>query len=270
MAQDAEALRARHAALREALASNPFGRPLHVASTEEGGAQKGDVYATLERPFAAVGNALREPTAWCDILLLQVNVKQCDASKTGGEERLAARVTRKPRDPAEDGQRLGLAYRLAAADAGYLRVELSAPSGPLGTTDYRIELEAAPLDARRTFVHFSYAYRMGFAARLAMQAYLSGAGRDKVGFTVLERRAGGEPVYVQGTRGVIERGAMRYFLGVEAYLASLEAPAPERLATRLRLWYAAIQRHWRQLAEEVSRDEYLAMKRRALESSVGS
>lgn len=265
-AQDAETLRERHAELRAVLERNAFGRPLHVESSDRDGRQKGDVHAILERPFGSVAKALQGVRPWCDILLLQVNVKHCE----GGRDHLTALVTRRAGDPVESAHRLEFSYSVAAASRSYLRVELGAPSGPLGTSDYRIHLEAAPLDAQRTFVHFSYSYRSGIAARLAMRAYLAGAGRDKVGFTVVAHGPDGQPVYVQGLRGVIERGAMRHFLAVEAYLASLEAPGPRRLTARLTHWYASIERHWRQLAEDVSRDEYIAMKRRELESSVGS
>ena len=99
-------------------------------------------------------------------------------------------------------------------------------------------------------MHLSYAYTLGFTARLAMDAYLAGAGRDKRGFSV----EGGE-------RGVVERSAMRHYLAIEAYLASLAAPPSERLETRLRNWYAAIARY-PQLREPVGADEYVEMKRR--------
>ena len=44
---------------------------------------------------------------------------------------------------------------------------MSADEGPLGTRDYRLVLEAAPLDGGRTFLHLSYAYAYGTIARLA-------------------------------------------------------------------------------------------------------
>ncbi|MGH8733376.1 MAG: hypothetical protein ACREVB_06810, partial [Burkholderiales bacterium] len=126
-----------------------------------------------------------------------------------------------------------------------LRVRLSASSGPVGTRDYEIVLEAAPLDSRRTLIHMSYAYTLGSMARAAMSAYLAGAGREKRGFTV----DGGE-------RGVVERAAMRYYLAIEAYLKS-----PDSLETRLHHWYTATTRY-PQLRERVGLEEYVAMKRR--------
>jgi len=246
-AQDAAALRARHEALRAQLANNPFGRALHVESSASGGAHKGDVYAVIEHPFGVVAPALARPAHWCDILTLQVNIKRCIAA---GGDALTAFITRKPRDPVDSAQRVDFRYQPAAASADYLRVALTAPAGPVGTRDYKIVLEAAPLDARRTFIRMSYAYTLGWTARLAMDAYLAGTGRDKRGFSV----DGGE-------RGVIERSAMRHYLAIEAYLASLAAPAERRLEMRLRNWYSAISRY-PQLQEPVGPDEYVEMKRR--------
>ena len=246
-AQDAEALRARHAALHQQLANNPFGRTLHVESSASGGAHKGDVYAVIEHPYDVVAPALARPAHWCDILMLQLNIKRCSAASG---DSLAAFITRKARDPVDSAHRVDFRYAPVVAGGDYLRVALSAPSGPMGTRDYRILVEAAPLDSRRTFMHLSYAYTLGFAARVAMDAYLVGAGRDKRGFSV----DGGE-------RGVVERSAMRHYLAIEAYLGSLAAPPGERLEARLRDWYAAIARY-PQLREPVGLDEYVEMKRR--------
>lgn len=252
-AQDAGTLRARHAALREQLASNPFGRPLHVESDASGGAHKGEIFAVIDQPYGVVGPALARPANWCDILMLQINIKRCGAADA---DTLAAFITRKPRDPLDSAHRVDFRYEPAMADADYLRVALGARAGPMGTRDYKILLEAAPLDSRRTFVHMSYAYTLGFAARFAMDAYLAGAGRDKRGFTV----DGGE-------RGVVERSAMRHYLAIEAYLASLSAPPGQRLQARLRDWYAATARY-PQLREPVGAEEYVEMK--VMEASAAS
>jgi len=245
-AQDTGALRARHEALRAQLANSPFGRALHVESSASSGAHKGDIYAVIEHPYGVVAPALARPANWCDILTLQVNIKRCSAAS----DSLTAFITRKPRDPVDSAHRVDFRYAPVVAGSDYLRVELSAPSGPVGTRDYRILVEAAPLDSRRTFIHMSYTYTLGFAARMAMDAYLAGSGRDKRGFSV----EGGE-------RGVVERSAMRHYLAIEAYLASLATPRGQRLEARLRDWYAATARY-PQLREPVSLDEYVEIKRR--------
>ena len=205
----------------------------------------------IDKPYSVVAPALARPAHWCDILTLQVNVKRCNAS----DDTLAAFITRKPREPVDSAHRVDFRFQLAATKADYLHVALRSRTGPVGTRDYEIVLEAAPLDARRTFMHMSYAYTLGSMARLAMDAYLAGAGRDKVGFSVVERLPDGRPVHVNGVRGVVERNAMRYYLAVEAHLES------QNLETRLRHWYAATARY-PQLRETVGLDEYVQMKRR--------
>jgi hypothetical protein len=251
--QDADALRARHSALNEQLANNPFGRPLHVVSRTNGGAHKGEIYAVIDEPYRVAASALERPESWCEILVLQVNVKRCNA----GGGRVLTLVTRKPRDPADSAYRVEFGFS-GASSPDYLRVALTAPEGPVGSRDYQIRLEAAPLDERRTFIHMSYAYTLGWMGRLAMNAYLAGAGSEKFGFSVVDRRADGSLVYIDGVRGVIERGAMRYYLAVESYLA---APSAQRLEARLRNWYAQTSRY-PQLRESVGAEEYVAMKKR--------
>jgi hypothetical protein len=49
-------------------------------------------------------------------------------------------------------------------------------------------------------------------SQIAMQTYLSTSGADKVGFTSENGKL------VGGTRGVMERNTMRYFLAIDAYL----------------------------------------------------
>ncbi len=154
-AQDAAALRARHVALKEQLANNPFGRPLHVESSASGGAHRGQIYAVIEQPYPVVASALARPEAWCQILTLQVNIKRCSADQSG--QALAAFITRKPRDAIDSAYRVDFRYEPTTKSGDYLRVGLGASSGPMGTHDYQIVLEAAPLDSRHTFMHMSYA-----------------------------------------------------------------------------------------------------------------
>src|SRR5262245_63058783 len=234
LAQDAAALRAREAALRGELANNQFRRPLVLESTESSGVLRGDVYAVLAQPFKTVGEGLRAATGWCDILMLQTNIKACSARGTGAGSILSVAIGRKFDQPLEQAYQVEFDYRVAAATPDYLSVRLGADSGPLGTKDYRIALEAVPLDAKRSFVHLSYSYAFGPAARIAMQGYLATSGRDKVGFSVVERSPDGTPVYVGGERGVIERNAMRYYLAIEAYLG---APTAAQQEKRLNDWF---------------------------------
>ena len=109
-------------------------------------------------------------------------------------------------------------------------------------------------------MHFSYANAYGFAGRMVMQTYLATLGRDKVGFTSTVPYSGGSPGYIGGVRGVVERNTMRYYLAMEAYLATLSAPLQTRQEKRLHSWFTSTEQYARQL-HEVDRATYLEMKR---------
>ena len=263
VAQDAASLRARFGTLTQELSNNQFQRPLYLESSESPNDLKGEIYATIEQPFSAVGPALQGVGHWCEILILHLNVKDCQASGAGPADTLSVVIGKKYDQALEDAYRVDFTYKVGAATADYLRVQLNAEAGPVGTKNYRIIFEAVPVDAKRTFVHMSYAYGYGMAARVAMQAYLATVGRSKVGFSVVGQKADGKPVYIGNVRGVVERNTMRYFLAIESYLGALSAPPAQRVEQRLRDWYAAIERYPVQL-HEMERNEYIDMKRREL------
>jgi hypothetical protein len=256
-----EALRAKHEELQEKLARNPFGRPLHLMSQEGSNELRGDVYGVLNYPFAQVDRGFREAASWCDVLILPFNTKHCYAAPGEGATKLSVRIGRKADQPAEQAFPIAFNYRVAARTAEYLRIVLQAESGPLGTRDYQITLEATPIDAGRTFIHLGYAYKFGAMSRIAMQTYLSTVGASKVGFTVVGREADGTPKHVGGMLGATERNTMRYFLAIDSYLDSLLVPEHARVDKRLNDWFAATEKYPRQL-HEMDRAQYLAMKQK--------
>jgi hypothetical protein len=259
-AADASVLRVKHAELRDELRNNNFQRALHIDSSEVGDALKGDVYAVLDHPFALVSKALKEPSGWCDVLLLPFNTKYCRPVSGNEGTMLHVRIGRKYNQPVEKAHRLNFTWQPVASTADYLETRLNAAHGPVGTKDYRIVMSAVPLDDGRTFMHLSYSYGFGVAGRMAMQAYLATAGADKIGFTVNGRDGRGQPIYIGGMRGAIERNAMRYYLAIDAHVASLRAPPEQQLDKRIEAWFAATERYARQL-HEMDRATYVAMKR---------
>ncbi len=252
-AQDAAALGAKFDTLQDKLAHNPYGRPLVLQSTQTADRLEGEVYARVDQPYAAVQRALQGTDHWCAILILHLNVKMCHALPAG----LDMALGRKYDQPVDDAYKLHFDYKLANAGADYLKAELTSADGPLGTRDYRIAVEAAPLDATHTMLHMSYAYGFGFTARVAMNTYLATVGSAKVGFSVDGKDGDGKPAYVGGVRGLVERNTMRYYLAIDDFVA---APASTQLEQRLATWFDATERYPRQL-HELERSDYLAMKR---------
>ena len=257
----ADQLRAKHAELASKLSNNQFRQPLYLDSSESPAGVTGNVYALIDHPFATAAAALNSPDGWCEILILHINTKYCRASVGDQGNILNVSIGNKHHQALNLAHRLEFAYRVAAQTPNYLQVTLNADQGPLGTRDYRIVFEAVAVDGGRTFIHVSYAYGFGTMGRLAMQAYLGTLGRSKVGFTVAGTQADGRPLYIGGTRGVVERNAMRHYLAIEATLGALSTPPQARLERRLRDWFAAAERYPRQL-HEMELGEYLDMKRK--------
>lgn len=264
----AQALGARHLALGEALRNNAFQRPLYLQSSQGDGRLQGDIYAELEQPFSLVGPVLQGMGHWCDALILHLNVKACQPLPASAGAQLRLYIGRKHEQPLADAYAFAFRFQVLAHEADYLRVLLSAAQGPLGTHDYRMQVEVLALPGERSVIHLSYAYAYGLAAHLAMQGYLASGGRDKVGFTVVGTTASGQPLYQGAMRGVVERNTMRYYLALEAYLGALGAPPGEQLNRRLQAWYQGVERYPLQL-HEIERAAYLSMKHKEVSRQQG-
>ena len=263
-ADEPAALRTKYSELKDELRNNNFHQPLHIDSAQTGDNLRGDVYAVLDHPFAEFSAAMKDPADWCDILILPFNTKYCHAVDGNGGPMLVVRIGRKADQRVQDAYRLDFALRPAAATGDYFESRLDAKSGPLGTRDYRIVVSAVPIDGGRTFMHLSYSYGYGATGRFAMQVYLSTVGAEKVGFSTTGKDANGQPIYIGGVRGAIERNAMRYFLAIDAHLASLSTPPAQRVEKRIQAWFNATERYPRQL-REMDRPAYVAMKRNEYE-----
>ncbi len=250
-----------HQSLAQALSDNPFKRPIVLQSTESPAQLKGEIYAVLDHPFSMVNVALNNPAHWCDALILHLNVKYCGAENSQNNSLLHLNLGKKDDQELADTYKATFNYQQIASAADYFSVQLKANEGPLGTSDYRIVVEATPLNKNQTFLHFTYAYSFGLAGRIAMKGYLATIGKDKVGFTRVNAASNAQPDYIQGVRGVVERNTMRYYLTIDAYLASLNQPADKQLEKRLQGWFDSTEEYALQL-HELERDDYMQIKRK--------
>ena len=250
------ALRADYAALHEPLQVNPYGRPLVIASSEDPNRLMGNIHAVLPHPFEQVRRALSDPAQWCGVITLHVNTKYCRAQAGPDGPMLRVYVGTKTYEDLSTAARVDFAYHVSAKTPAYFETVMLAKDGPLGTRDYRIALEAIALPDDKTFIHLTYSYSYNFVGRLAMQAYLSTAGRDKVGFSRAPDAGSDRSALVGGMRGMVERNAMRYYLALDAYL---DHDAPDQLDQRLLAWFNATEQYPRQL-RDVDRADYLDMK----------
>lgn len=217
----AEILRSQYRTLSEQPNNAQFKKPLYLDSQETDKSVAGDIHALIDHSFASVAGTLSKTENWCDIFILHLNTKYCRAVPGEADPVIKVYIGRKSEQPLEDASQVNFKYTLVEKTADYLQVKLHADAGPLGTSDYRIVIEAAALDDKRTIVHLAYSYSFGLMGRLAMNSYLGTAGRDKVGFTVTGKQEDGQPIYVKGIRGVVERNTMRYYLALEVFFDAL-------------------------------------------------
>ena len=140
-----------------------------------------------------------------------------------------------------------------------LEVSLAGDHGPKGSRDYRLTLRAEWAAAGRTRVRVASRCAPGDVLDVLTRGYLATVGRAKIGFTVVGRDSSGAPRFVGGMRGLIERGAMRHYLALAAYLDSLDVPAARRFEASIERWWT-LSRRYPQL-EEASRSAYLETQR---------
>jgi hypothetical protein len=240
-----------------------FDAPFRMQSSDEGSDLTVEIASVIDFPYDQVRMALTDPEAWCEFTPLVFNVKACTLSLEDNRPLLTLHVARRFHDPVDRAFRLEYRFDVLENDGARSRIRLFAPRGPHGTRDYLIDLELFPAGQGRTELHFHTSFSPSLRSRFATYAYLEGAGRDKVGFSV-ERYDNGQPVYSSGVKGIIERNAMRYFLALEAYLHTLHLPREQRFEARLHAWFEATERYPRQL-REMGREEYLSAKRRERE-----
>lgn len=257
------------------LKKNSFGLPLFQESFERGERVHVDVYGIFDYPFSAMANVLKVPANWCDIVSLHPNVKACTYRERSDAWLLTFYLGRKVYQTPEDTRQVSYQYRTVSRQQGYLNIILSADGGPFGTKDHRLRFETLPIDGERTFVHVSYAYSSSLAFRLAEKSYFATLGRSKAGFTVTGTDSDGNPVYIGGPRGAIERNAVRYYFAIQSFLNTLHYPEESRFGNRIRQWYDLTSRYKRQLFD-LERDDYLTLKTKehknqvTLQRSVGT
>ena len=241
------------------LETNSFGLPLFLESFELDDRVNVDVYGIFDYPFSSVVSVLKVPANWCDIVSLHPNVKACTYRELPGAWLLTFYMGRKGYQPPEAARQVIYHYRNVDQQEGYLDIILSADAGPFGTKDHRMRFEALSLEGGRTFVHVSYAYSDSVALRLVEKAYFATFGWGKVGFTVTGADRKGNPVYIGGPRGAIERNAVRYYFAIQSFMNTLRYPEESRFGMRISEWYDLTNRYRKQLFD-LDRNDYLTFK----------
>ncbi|MDT8403103.1 hypothetical protein [Sulfuriflexus sp.] len=257
---DAQALQQEYQRLQGKLASNVYGIPVYIkSSSNDDNQMHGEIFGVISHPYDKVRDVLGTPATWCDIVPLHLNIKACTYQQRDKQYLLTFYTGRKFYESPDNAYIIRYLYTPLARHEDYLDIQLTADSGPLGTEDYNISVEAIPLDDDSTFLHFSFSYQHGLLANLAMGTYFLTLGSGKIGFSIVEEDESGEPVYVKGNRGVIERNVVRYYFAIQSYLVTLDVASEQRLQARLDRWFELTEQHARQL-HELDKEKYLEYK----------
>jgi len=238
---------------------NSFGFPLFLESFERDDRVYVDVYGIFDQTFSNVVNVLNVPANWCDIVSLHTNVKACTYRELPGSWQLTFYIGRKVYQPPKDAHQVIYRYRKVVQQQGYLDINLNADEGPLGTKDHRMRFEALPLDGGKTLIHVHYEYSDSVALRVAEKIYFATFGLGKLGFTVTGTDRKGNPVYIGGPRGAIERNAVRYYFAIQSFMNTLHYPEKIRFRMRIIQWYNLTNRYRKQLFD-LDRNDYLEFK----------
>jgi hypothetical protein len=230
-----------------------------IDSGERDGRFVGEIRAQVGHPFATVAEALTASREWCALAILHPNIKGCVCERTPEGERVTFYAGPKRGAKLEDAYPIRYSFRTPTVTPQRVDVLLNAEHGPLKTRDYEFAISAEPAGERATRLVVRYAYRPSIQSNLATAGYLATVGAGKHGFTVVGKDASGQPQYVGGTRGIVERNAMRQLLAIEAYLDTRARALAERDRARLERFHDLTERHAQQL-RELERDEYLSLK----------
>jgi hypothetical protein len=243
------------------LGKSPFAVPFSVESSVSKTASHVDIYGTIKYPFDIVQNELLVPTNWCEILLPDIKVGTCTYKKVNNTWLLNIYNLNKFSDPLEDAYQMKFKYRVSELQARYFDISLTAHEGPFHTKDHQFGLEAIPLDEDTTFIHLRYSYGYSSFSYLLMKLF----GGSKIGFSVTGTDSNGNPVYVNGLRGSVERNVACYYLALLAYLDTRKIPAEQRFEKQISQWYDLAGQYKKQLLDMEKKD-YLTYKRRDRES----
>jgi hypothetical protein len=200
--------------------------------------------------------------------MLHPNIKHCMPGSGSGGVLLDMTMTAQREGLFGPAYPLQLTWNTVTRDTSHLVVELMAERGPMGTRDYRIGFELAPLEGGSSVMRLVYSSAFTATGLWMAQAYVSTVARHRVGFTVVDTDAQGRPVLVRGVRAAIERNTMRFHLAVQSWLAVQQLPPAQRVARAIEAWFDASERHATQL-HEVERDEYVRRKTAEFASVLG-
>ena len=219
----------------------------------------GEAAIYINHSVAELSAALGSSVRWCEILPLHMNVKACTYAASG--DSLTLYLGRKFYQDPDDAYQIQYRFKSNTGDS-YFSAEALADEGPLGTSDYHIEIEAIPSSDGddQSFLRIFVSNHQSWLSSKAMDVYLATNGADKQGVSITGYTDTGEPIYSSGSLAVAERNLLRYYFAFDAYFDSLEIEeSGQRHENQLNSWFDKTEAYPQ--LHELEKQEYLNEKR---------
>ena len=158
-------------------------------------------------------------------------------------------------EPLDDAYQMEFVYRVSKLQPVYFDISLTAHEGPDHTKNHQLVLETIPIDKNITFIDLRYSFDYSALGYFLMTIF----GDTKIGFSIIDRHSDGNPFYVEGLRGLVERDVVRHCLAIVAYFDLLKTRPDRRFERRFSQLYDFTTRFKKQFSE-MKKEEYLKYK----------
>lgn len=234
------------------------GLPFTLESSDRRGMITARVTAFLPNiPFALFVERLSDGRQWCEFVPLHLNIKACLFRPDENIPKLDFYAGTKGYMSPNEAQMLSLAFASEMTDE-IMNVSLMAPRGPFGSSNYNFTFHAIDID-QGVYLQFDLSSSPGLMSGLA-KLYFATIASKKIGFSVIGKHLSGNPRYVKGQRGGMERNIIRYLLSIQAYFETVAQEGREDIfLLRLNRWFDHAERFHAQLYE-MDKDIYLRTK----------
>lgn len=260
-------LAANQAKLVEWMAANESGAKLYAESEPSDDVQKTQLALVVEGvDLESASTILAGPDAWCELMILHLNVKACVYGGSGDDQWIELYMGKKSYQRPDQAEDMRLNFSSGVNDDGVSWVELSADKGPYGTSEYYVGLYAIKAE-NGSYVQIASSQKVGRTAMSAMNMYFKTVARNKVGFSTVGTERNGEPKYSTGSQAALERNVARYLIAVNLYLPTHNVTGMQGLQMRAAPWFDETEKYPRQL-HEVDRDDYLENKEKEYQNQL--